>query len=96
MLKDIPAACTTYTFPSLCNPSAYAKVPTDARMLDCGHSFCQECIFEALRRKPECPNCRAIQRQGDELENLAKPNFMVREAISELEVHDLQQRTVFL
>ena len=27
--------------------------------LNCGHSFCKDCIISSLKYKPMCPMCRA-------------------------------------
>ena len=39
---------------SLCLELLYRPVTTT-----CGHSFCQVCMGEVFRFKPECPLCRA-------------------------------------
>ena len=37
------------------------QVFSEASMLGCGHTFCQQCIVSAMGEKRECPMCRAAQ-----------------------------------
>ena len=37
------------------------QVFSEASVLACGHTFCQQCIVSAMGEKRECPMCRAAQ-----------------------------------
>lgn len=56
----------------------------DASALNCGHTFCEECIASVLEREverndPKCPNCRANITDH-------KPNYTVKDLINGLTV----------
>ena len=54
----------------------------DACALNCGHTFCAECIAScrASSNNPSCPNCRVTVTSS-------KPNYVVRDVIGELTVN---------
>ncbi|KAG6853439.1 hypothetical protein C0991_004364 [Blastosporella zonata] len=45
--------------------------------LNCGHSFCSQCIRSSLAEKQECPTCRKTAIEGH-----IRPNSVVEEIIS--------------
>ena len=53
----------------------------DACALNCGHTFCAECIesCRASSNNPSCPNCRVVVTSSN-------PNYIVREVIGGLSV----------
>ena len=53
----------------------------DARALNCGHTFCAECIASCREsnNNPSCPNCRVVVTSSN-------PNYIVREVIGGLSV----------
>ena len=52
----------------------------DASSLQCGHTFCKECIDQSLESNDICPNCRAL------VEDDSIPNYVVRDIIGGMEV----------
>ncbi|XP_040908146.1 nuclear factor 7, ovary-like [Toxotes jaculatrix] len=59
-------ASVSYTEDLTC--SICLAIFTDPVMLLCGHSFCRECITDALSTQPQCPHCRlAVPKEGNYL-----------------------------
>ena len=64
-------------------PFVMMHVLKDAVSLNCGHTFCDECMKSCLSSNtPSCPNCRVLVQSSFN----PNPNYVVRDIIDVMEV----------
>jgi hypothetical protein len=67
-IKKIPTFANVNNYPMYCSICQEEK--TNTVRVDCGHSFCKECITYYTKVGNECPNCRADIKYIYEIEVL--------------------------
>lgn len=67
-IKKIPTFANVNNYPMYCSICQEEQLNTVR--VDCGHSFCKECIINYTKVGNECPNCRGDIRNIYEIEVL--------------------------